>query len=201
MNALPLRSWIAGSLVTLAVAGGTARSDEPVDAKTIRAEPIQSIYNDELRCFRFRIEGAEFSIESAYAFARRYESSDHPEILGAFPDADEADVLCIVGPPEAEQAIRTTLAMFQIDSVGLAGASLKLRKRELASNQRTLIEEIGLLEVELAGIESNDTEAEGKRRAIAERVEAFEGELAIIERQLAVVARAMERLAEATADE
>ncbi len=102
------------------------------------AEPM-SIYNDQLRCFKFKIDYAVASVEEAKGFMLYYQQKGNPEILGAFPD-EETNSLCVVGPPEAEQAIRKSLAIWRTELMGLGlmgpSPSLALQIAGLESGSR-----------------------------------------------------------------
>lgn len=196
---MPLRRSFP--LALLALVCSTAVAQQPPG---FGEEPVQSIFNEEVRCFRFRVEGEVVTPEYTRAFHVRYQQDDHPPILGAFPDREE-DVIRVVGPPEAESAIRMTLARWKFELSGVptdssAGSALELQRRELAAQRRSLIVDIG--SVELARVEYDETDEKQRSQIdqLDERIAALEVELAVVERKLAVIARTHARLEAAEAE-
>ena len=161
-------------------------------------EPSTSIFNDKLRRFRFKLEYTDVvTVEEAVAFMRRYSKRGNPEIIGAYPDAD-ANLLVVIGPPEAEPAIRKSLATAIIEMQGIGGAgSLKVRKRKLQSRGRELIgnlAEIEALKVELLAGKTGNRDQ--KIKQLDDRLQYFEAELNVVKQQLQVVEKYMKRLNE-----
>lgn len=159
-------------------------------------EPGESIYNDKLRRFKFRIDNmGVIGPETVQAFMSVYNDSrrgvKNPEIIGALPDP-LTDSLIVIGPPEAEQAIRTCLARWQVELVGITDQemSLDVQKKFLEHRRKTLIEEI--TSIELAAVEVADDDQ--RVRQLTERVAAFQTELEIVERKFAVVEKNKARL-------
>ena len=154
----------------------------------IELEPGESIYNDKLRRFKFRLENMGIiTEETAKTFAAIYRDDrsgrKNPEIIGVLPDP-LTDSLIVIGPPEAEQAIRTCLARWQAEVHGLFPEhSLDVQKKGLEYKRKSLIEEITSLE--LAAVEAaNDYE---KLRAIKDYIAGIQMELDVVERKFAVV--------------
>jgi hypothetical protein len=130
--------WLSGD-----AAGEVLRPDgDPSGLKAPKsgvanAELSVSIFNDKLRRFKFRLEHTDVvTVEEAAAFMERYSSRDNPAIIGAYADPD-ANLLVVIGPPEAEQAIRNDLATAIIELQGIPGipgnGNLKIQKRTLQS--------------------------------------------------------------------
>ena len=173
--------------------------DEPQTATAAKAsgEDVKpmSIFNDEVRLFKFRIEGTPATVEEAVAFMARYRTKGNPEIIGAYPDPD-TNSLCIIGPPEAELAIRKTLARSIVEQGGIPGTSLTMQKRELRAFRKRLLDDIGALEIALVdaqtGINKKAADAEPYRNQKA----ALESELAVVERKLQIANQYLKRINE-----
>lgn len=159
-------------------------------------EPPMSIFDDKLRRFRFRLEHTDVvTVEEAQAFMVRYSKRGNPEIIGAYPDPDK-NVLVVIGPPEAEQAIRKNLAVAIIETQGTPGGpGLKIKKRELLSRGRSLIADmaqIELLKVETAA--AKDDSRDAKLKQLDARLLALKAELDVVEKQIQIVDKYLERL-------
>jgi hypothetical protein len=151
-----------------------------------------SIFNDQLRRFKFLIEHETVTMETAEAFIMRYKRPDQPRILGAYPDA-QTNSLVVIGPPEAEQAIRECLAQNLADSGGLQSRSLAMQLRILQHERRDLLGVMAELEVEEIAAAAEENGA-SKAKQLAERRQMFEARLKIAEQQIRVVRKYMSRL-------
>jgi uncharacterized protein (TIGR03067 family) len=85
----------------------------------VEQDPGEWIYNDQLKRFKFRLEKVVVSRETAEQFWVRYTNRENPPIIGVW-DESSTNSLIIIGPPEAEQAIRNELAQWEADWVGLS---------------------------------------------------------------------------------
>lgn len=166
----------------------TTGDPKPQVKNAVSDEPM-SIFNEEIRCFKFKIDHATITIEQAYAFNERYNVKGNPPIIGAFPDV-ATNSLCVIAPPEAETAIRKSLATWIIDLQGLPGSPLVFEKRTLKAEREGLLTDLAHLE--LALVESPDDK--NKQTEIQARMDAFEAELAVIERQIQVVEKYLKRI-------
>ena len=83
-------------------------------------DPGESIYNDRLKRFKFRFEHVklENSHEAAEEFWVRYRGNGYPKITGVWGDT-KTNSIVVVGPPEADQPIRDTIARWEGDETGL----------------------------------------------------------------------------------
>lgn len=188
--------------------------------KLIGNDPGESIYNDKLKRFKFRLEKIPVrSHETAEAFFKTYnrrrkdndgKSGDRPKLIGAWGDPVTNSIV-IIGPPEAEQAIREILAEWESELVGVPGGgfedTLEIREVYLKRERRGLLHEIALIELEIVGVEGiPDTpearkklpkavfeERDRKLKMFADRVRSLEHELHVIERKLEVIRRSIRR--------
>ena len=179
---------------------GPGNGDGPIGGKAAAdAEPAASIFNDQLRRFKFELEDEVVTAETAEEFMVRYRRPDNPPILGAYPDT-RSNALFVVGPPEAEQAIRECLAQSIVDSLGLSrGTPLAMQLRILQHERKGLLAIMADLEVQevAAAAEENGP---AKVRQLAARRQIFEDELKIIEQQIRVVRKYMARLEQEETD-
>lgn len=186
------RSLSTAAVALLLVAPAFAAPPLPFDE-----EPVRSIYGDDLRCFRFRLEGEVITHEYARAFMARYDDGKNPPIFGASPDREE-HVLRVVAPPESEAAVRRTLATWFAELAGTGSldglAGFEIDRRSYKREMRSLIIDIGALELARVGLDEDDTRQREQIEQIDDRIIALEQELSIVEKKLAVIARVQERL-------
>ena len=187
-------SW----LLVSAILSAPAKSQEPdrvgEDRSPARKEHVapaespMSIFNERLRQFKFLLAHNVATPETAEAFMNRYNRPDNPPIIGAYADA-ETNSLLVVGPPEAEQAIRENLASWIVESQGIAAARpLPMQLRRLRHERRDLLRRMAEAELEQA----EPSLAENEQ--LASRLEALKAELQIVEKQIGVVRKYVERL-------
>jgi hypothetical protein len=161
--------------------------------RPVAAEPPLSIFNDQLRRFKFQLEHDVATWETAEAFLLRYQRPNNPPIVGAYPDAD-SNSLIIIGKPESEQAIRESLAEWMVESQSLGPA------RALAMQLRILQHERAKLLQQMAGVEVSQVKAaasedeKAKVPQLAHRLQHFERELKVVEEQMQVVRKYIDRL-------
>jgi hypothetical protein len=204
-----------------------AKADEPAGTtdvysataetmeKSIDTEAPMSIYNDQLRCFKFKIDHAVVTVEEAAAFTVRYRANDNPEIIGAFPD-DKTNSLCVIAAPEAEQAIRNSLATWIVELQGIPGSPLTLQLRELEADRAARLSDLAQLEMKLVEtkigvnamkrnrkkmsgetlerMDSAIQQNEAMIQPLEERMESMELELAITEGKLRVANKYLKRI-------
>lgn len=165
--------------------GGEKTPKKQKAKKALDAEPTMSVFGDKVRCFRFQFEKESVSYRMAEAFMVRYNGDDeNPEIIGAYPDL-EKNILCIVGPPEAEHAIRVNLATWIVQSQGLGSTSLKAQRRALEFQRKDLLSEMAELEITAIGTaEEKAVQVNARARSFAEALETTEKQLEVIERYL-----------------
>jgi hypothetical protein len=190
-----------GLLVAAALLGGQGAAQEPsslggAQPKAKQAAdtgPGESIFNDQLRRFKFLLEHEVATTETAEEFLIRYRRPENPPIIGAYPDA-QTNALVVIGPPEAEQAIRECLAQRIADGLGIVGAPPLPMQLRLLQHQRTeLLELMADLEVQEVGAASEEN-GPAKASQLADRRKIFEAELRIVEQQIRVVRKYMARV-------
>lgn len=162
------------------VAGGVSADERPM-----------SIFNDKIRRFRFDLEGVPATHETAEAFNLRYNKPDNPKIIGAYPDP-QSNSLLVIGPPEAEQAIRASLAEWFVELQGAQPPSLEARKRSLKQKRAELLREMAELEIQRVEAAAQDDAPQVQQ--LNARLDALEDELRVIQQQIEVVDKYLERL-------
>jgi hypothetical protein len=160
--------------------------DQPRAAEQDAEERPMSVFNDKVRRFRFCLEGTPVTAETAEEFMVKYQGRDQTEIIGAYADT-VTNSLVVVGPPEAEHAIRTTLAKWIVDRQGLSPAPIEARRRGLEFHRQELLGEMADLEIQKVAADGS------KGEQLQVRLQTFEDELRVVERQLEVVTRYIER--------
>lgn len=188
-------SWLLPSLLLLLAAApmpAWSQSPDPTPAKrpTAVAEPAQSIFNEKLRRFKFQLEHEVATPETAETFMLRYNRPDNPRILGAYADA-ETNSLLVIGPPEAEQAIRENLASWIVESqIPAAARPLPMQLRQLQQEYTDLLRQLAETEVEQVEAAAHDSGSLDQLRA---RLQALEKEVRIVEQQIRVVRKYLDR--------
>ena len=163
-------------------------------AATSEAEPATSIFNGELKRFKFEFQDEVVTVETAEEFMVRYQRPNSPPIIGAYPDT-RSNALFVVGPPEAEQAIRESLAQWIVDSQGLSGAMpLEMQLRILQNERKNLLLTMADLEIQEVAAAAQENGPQ-KAKQLADRRQMFEDQLKIAEQQIRVVRKYMARLA------
>jgi hypothetical protein len=149
-----------------------------------------SIFNDELRRFQFQIEHTFVTNGFALAFMQRYSGSGNPAIIGAYADA-KTNSLVVIGPPEAESAIRKSLAIWMVETLDVINQSLEVQKRELLDERKTWLAEMANIEVGL--VDAAERKGEQAANELQARLESFEKELQITERKIEIVNKYIQR--------
>jgi len=195
-------SILAVVLVVMAVAANPASSQQrgqssygaqPAAGQIADAERPMSIFNEQVRRFRFELEDTLVTSETAEGFMINHKARNQPEIIGAYPDS-ETNSLVVIGPPEAEHAIRVTLATWIVERQGLSPPPLKVQKRALEFRRKEVLQEMAALDIQSVGAESN------KAAQLQARLQTFKDELNVVERKIEVVNRYIERLRETPGD-
>jgi hypothetical protein len=192
MSAVVRLSTAVGVLFLSSIVAKTSLSQEilpaTVESTAVVDEPM-SIFNHEVRRFRFQIEDMPVTVETVEAFMLLHQDRNEPEIIGAVVDA-ESNSLVVIGPPEAELPIRQTLAKWLVERQGIVSAAspLNIQKRELEFRRNELLCGMADQEVQLV-------EAEGdKGTQLLARLHALENELTIVEKQIQVVEKYIKRV-------
>jgi hypothetical protein len=155
----------------------------------VAAERPMSIFNDRVRRFRFELEETLVTAETVEGFMRHHQARNQPEIIGAYADS-ATNSLVVVGPPEAEEAIRITLAKWIVDRQGVSPPPLTVQQRTLQFRRKELLREMAQLEVQMVGQEGQ------KAEQLQARLQSMEAELSVVEEQIQVVGRYLRRLDE-----
>jgi hypothetical protein len=178
---------VALALAALTAAAASSQERNPAAAQAADSERPMSIFNDKVRRFKFELEDTVVTAETAEEFMISYQGRNRPPIIGAYADG-ETNSLVVLCAPEAEEAVRLHLASRIIDQVGLGlSSSLKVKLRGLESRRRTLLAEMAELDVAL--VEAD----EGKAEQLQVRLAKFKDLLSVVERQIAIVNRYIER--------
>jgi len=194
-----MRSWLLYALALLVASQlwqpALAQRQTPSAAETAHAdaagpEAPESIFNGQVRRYRFALEGTLVTADTAEGFMIQYQGrgKERPRIFGAYAD-DEQNALVVVAPPEAEQAIRENLAGWIIAGKGIESPSLKAQRRELESRWRVVLSAMAECEVELVKLTGD------RAQQLRDRLRLYEAELTTLEKQLQVIDRYIPRLA------
>jgi hypothetical protein len=165
----------------------------PAAANAIDGERPMSVFNDKVRRFRFVLEGTLVTAETAEEFMITYQGRNQPEIIGAYADA-ETNALVVVGPPDAEHAIRVTLAARIVERQDAGARSLELQKRALQLRRQELL--FAMADTEVASVDAEPNKA----AQLQARLEAFESELNVLQRKLQIVDRYLQKLRDPPSD-
>jgi hypothetical protein len=193
------RSWRLYVLAGMAAAalGLAANAQGQVPAASAnegttasKPDTPESIFNGQVRRYSFALEGMFVTADTAEEFVVQYQgrNKERPPIVGAYADG-ERDALVVVAKPEAEQAIRESLAEWIVARRGFGAPSLKAQRREIEARWRVLV--IGMAECEVKLVELTGDRGQKMR----DRLRLIEEELTTLERQLQVMDQYIARLA------
>ena len=195
----PSRAWLfvlLASPLFLAPAWSQEPGVVPIlagPASPAAAEPPLSIFNDQLRRFKFQLEHDVATWDTAEVFMLRYQRPDNPRIVGAFPDAD-TNSLIIIAPPQSEQAIRDSLAEWMVEAQHLGPApALAMQVRVLQHERAELLQKMASIEIDQVKAAASEDE-KAKVPQLADRLQQFERELKVVEEQMRVVRKYIDRL-------
>jgi hypothetical protein len=152
-----------------------------------QANGPMSIFNDKVRRFRFELEETLITAETAEEFVVRHQARNKPPIIGAFADS-ETNSLVVIGPPEAEQPVRETLATWLVDRQAGGRSTLAVQRRTLEFRRGELLRIMAGVEVLLVAATGD------KAKQLRDRLQIFEDELTVVEKQMEVVDRYAQRL-------
>lgn len=161
-------------------------------ADIIGTDPGTPIYNDKLKRFKFRLEKIKIqsAAEAAQEFWNVYKDRGNPEITGVWADP-RTNSLVIVGSPEADQAIRDSIARWEGAQGGIdfrADGSLDAQLRELEQHRRGLITQA--TEIQLAILDEESQAGPNAKKRVEERKQRLtevERELRLVEKKIDVV--------------
>ena len=190
--------YALGFVVLIAATAGLLEAKEPKPAGTIapakackasvNSEEPMSIFNDELRRFKFRLEHEKVSKETAMVMTEVYLKKDeYPGIIGVYPDY-LTNSLVFIASPESESAIRKALATRIINLWGIPNdipTPLETQMVFLQKRRKEQLAELASLECELVQYD------DGKHPEVVERIQLLmqepEKELKSIKKQMDVV--------------
>ena len=136
-------------------------------------------------------------VQDAADFWLRYRGRGNPQLTSVLGDP-RTNSLVIVGPPEADQAIRDTIAEWEgYHATGIPireDPSLEGQHRELQSKRRSALEQVVRCELEIIEAQSRKEPDGDKLKELNRELETEKAELEIIERKLEVVSANIERL-------
>jgi hypothetical protein len=165
---------------------GPVATDKP-SVKAPAAEKPMSIFNEKIRRYRFELDEMPITVETAEEFMVLHQPRNEPPIIGAYADS-ETNALVVVGPPEAEQPVRETLAKWMVQRQAGGLPSMNVHKRTLEFRRQKLL-------YAMASVEMQIVEAAGeKAKQHRDRLQAVEDELTVVEKQIEVVNKYVERL-------
>jgi hypothetical protein len=176
----------AASQERAAAVNAPRTAEEPVVAEEPAVDKPMSIFNDKVCRFRFELEEMVITAETAEQFTVLHQARNQPTIIGAYADLD-TNSLVVVGPADAEQPVRETLAKWMVESMAV-GSPLNSRKRTLELRREQLLCEMADLEIQL--VESGAEKA----KQLRDRLQMFEDELAKVEKQIGIVDKYVQRL-------
>lgn len=176
--------------------------DDRVLAEIVGRDPGEPIYNDRLKRFKFRLEKmvVSNSVEIAEEFSVFYMNRGNPSITGVWGDP-RSNSLVIIGPPEADQAIRETLAQWEalnttgIDLRAMENDSLEAQQKRLQILHRSALQQLTARKLEIIDAEAVGEKPDGERLVKLNRdLENDTDALEAVERKLKVISESLERL-------
>lgn len=164
----------------------------------IGRDPGESIYNDQLKRFKFRLEGINVadSAETGQKFWRRHYDLLKRDVIGVWGDP-LTNSLIVVARPQAEQLIRELIA--KDEAMSLTGfdaereASLDSQLRVLKIAYEEALEEVAEQSLSLIDLKAHSP-IEQETIAVAEkRLEAAEQSRSLIEEKLKTLQLAIQK--------
>ena len=167
-------------------------------SRIIGKDPGEPIYNNRLRRFKFRLEKVDVTsaAEIAEEFWVRYRGRGNPPITGVWGDP-RTNSLVVVGPTEADQAIRDTIARWEGLRIGInmqEDAFLEIQLQKLENTRRTALEQVARRKLEIIEAEARETPDADQLKVLNRKLQTEMAELEIAERKLRVIRDSLERL-------
>ena len=159
-----------------------------------QAEPPNSVFNEVIRRYRFDLGPAPVTADTVEEFNVYFDEHSDDKIIGAYADG-ETNMLVVVAPPNAELAVRFSLARLFVNRQADPSQTLMFQQRSLDHRRRELLLEMASVEIQQVGAKEAD------ENKLNERIESLEEELSVVEKQLQVVVKYNERMAKAVAGE
>ena len=173
--------------------------DDRVLSELIGHDPGESIYNDLLKRFKFRLEKIDVTneYEVAEVFWVYYRRHGNPQITAVWGDP-RTNSIVVVGPPEADQAIRDTIAEWEGAQIGIdlrEDETLEAQQKRFERQRLSALEQVARRKLEIVDAESADHEPDAERlKQLNLDLEKDLTELETAERKLKVIIEGMERL-------
>jgi len=168
------------------------------ESQIIGRDPGEPIYNDRLKRFKFRLEKIPVTSAAvgAQMFWNHYKRRGHPPIAGVWGDA-RTNSLVVVGPPEADQPIRDTIAEMEGATIGIDlqdDESLDAQHRQLQSRRTSALEQVALRKLEIIEAQARGKPDAEQLQQLDRKLATETAELETIERKLKVISDSIERL-------
>lgn len=181
--------------------------DDRVLSEIIGHDPGQPIYNDRLQRFKFQLERIEITdgLEFAEHFWFAYKGRGNPPIMGVWGDP-RTNSLVVVAPPDADQAIRNTLAEMQqrqVTGIDVRDDDpLEALQSQIHIRFRHALETVTRTKLEIIDAEASGENPDGERlRKLKLDLENGTKGLETIERKLTLISESLRRLQNATHEE
>lgn len=159
----------------------------------INSDEPMSIYNEDLRKFKFKMEHEQVDLQTALYVMESFRN-ENPGIIGIYPDR-LTNSLVFIAAPEAEPAIRKALATRIIELQGIPDdfpAPLETQKALLQKQRVEQLARLASLECQFVGLEDQPKVMERFELLMNEA----EQELKIIERKIEIINKYIKRLDE-----
>jgi serine/threonine protein kinase len=169
-----------------------------VDAKIAGKGPGESIYNDRLKRFKFRMDrfAVTDEVQMAQTFLGEYRHRrGNPPLTGVWGDP-RTNSLIVVGPPEADQPIRQTIARMEglILGIDLEDDSLEAQYRQFQNERTRALEQIVHRRIEIIEAEAREKPDRDQIKKLNRQLETEAAGLDAVERKLKAVQDGIERL-------
>lgn len=185
---------LAGGMLTAAVRAEDRKTLAVAETTAANSEEPMSIFNEEIRAFKFKMEHELVEPETGRAIMEYLSKYEIPGFIGAYPELHTNSVVFIAAP-EAEPAIRKALATRIIEHLGIPlglPMPLETQKQYLQKQRKDKLAELAEWECDLVGNEENPQAVERYQLLLDEARK----ELNIIERKIQIVEKYMKQTKE-----
>ncbi len=149
--------------------------------------------------FKFRLE--KIDVTDQYEIAERfwllYRGQGNPRISGVWGDP-RTNSLIIIGPPEADQGIRDTLADWEGATSGIefgVDESLESQQKLFQHHRRSMLEQVASDKLKIIEAEAAGEKADGEKlKQLNRDLKRDTAELEVVESKLQVITETIERL-------
>jgi hypothetical protein len=173
--------------------------DDRVLSELFGHDPGEPIYNDRLKRFKFQLERIDVAneYEIAEQFWLIYRGRGNPQITGVWGDP-RTNSLVIVGPPDADQAIRETIAKWEGETLGIEVSeheTLEDQQKRFERFRRRVLEQIASRKLEIIDAEAGGEKPDGERlKKLNLDLQKDMAELEIVDRKLKVITESIQQL-------